>query len=159
MTPSEQITKQLNDEYDVFLNTEYEGQIAVPSFIIDLFKKAILSMPPFAHKINFYRIKAIAGVKPEELTNGLLQDIIKVVLNTSLERLNSEYSNALLIGLAKEKDEVFSRIIDKQIELEKFVLSYNNHMADFKKKLDIRKATLESLAGTRGNGLRIIPQA
>lgn len=151
MTPSEQITKQLNEEYDVFLNTKYEGQFAVPSFIIELFKKAIMAMPPFAHKINFNKVKAIVGMKPEELTNGLLQDVIKVVLNTSLEKL---YGNSIVIN-----NDDFLRIVDRQIHLEKFVLSYNNHVADFKKKLEMKKATLESLSGIRKNGMRVIPQA
>lgn len=150
MTQNEQINKQLNEEWDRFLNEVYDSKFPVPSSIIDLFKKSIMSMPPFAHKIRFNKVRAISVMKPEELTNGLLQDIIKVILNTSLQKL---YNND---GIHEED---FFRIIENQIQLEKFVLCYNNHVDDFRKKLEMKKATLESLSGARNNGLRIIPQA
>lgn len=146
MTPKEQINKQLNDEYDTFLNSKYDGKIAPPYYIIDLFKKAILALPPYVHKISFRKVKVIAGMKVEELTNGLLQDIIKVVLNTSLDKLFSG-------------TDFFNSVIDDYIEIEKFVLAYNNHVDDFRKKLEMKKATLESLSGARNNGMRVIPQA
>jgi hypothetical protein len=146
----EEINKQLNQEYDTFLNSLYTGKVDVPSFIVNLFKKAIMAMPPFAHKINFFKVKAIAKSKPEELTNGLLNDIVKVILNTPLEKLYS----------ADITGNDFYEIIDKHIELEKFVLAYNNHIDDFRKKLELKKATLESLTrNVNGNGLRVIPQA
>ena len=150
MTQQEQINKQLNEEYDNFLNEVYDSKFPVPSSLIDLFKKAIMSMPPFAHKIRFNKVRAISVMKTEELTNGLLQEMIKVILNTSLQKL---YNND---GIHEED---FFRIIENQIQLEKFVLCYNNHVDDFRKKLEMRKATLESLSGARSNGLRIIPQA
>ena len=166
MTTAEQITKQLNEEYDSFLNLPYAGKIPPPSFIIDLFKKAIMAMPPYAHKINFRKVKVIAGMKVEELTNGLLQDVIKVVLNTSLDKLYG------CVSMKKGKDledamegrkslltNNFCDVIEKQIEIEKFVLAYNNHVDGFKKKLEMKKVNLESLSGLRNNGMRIIPQA
>ena len=146
MTQQEQINKQLDDEYDTFLNTKYSGKIAPPLYIIDLFKRAIISLPPYAHKINFRKVKVIASMKVEELTNGLLQDIIKVVLNTSLDKLFSG-------------NDFFNSVIDDYIEIEKFVLAYNNHIDDYRKKLEMKKATLESLSGVRNNGMRVIPQA
>ena len=146
MLQQERINKQLNDDYDTFLNAKYTGKIAPPDYIIDLFKKAILALPPYAHKINFRKIKVIAGMKVEELTNGLLQDVIKVVLNTSLDKL--------FIG-----NDFFNSVIDDYIEMEKFVLAYNNHMDGFKKNLEMKKKTLESLSGVRNNGMSVIPQA
>jgi hypothetical protein len=154
MTQNEQINKQLNEEYDKFLYSKYEGSVKPPKDIIELFKTAILAMPPFAHKINFHKVKAIATTKYEDLTNGNLSDIIKVVLNTSLEKL---YKTNDLIGLKNEDS--FLSIVDKCIAMDKFVLCYNNHVDDFRKKLEMKKATLESLSGARNNGLRIIPQA
>lgn len=182
MTQNEQINKQLNEEYDKFLYSKYEGSVKPPKDIIELFKTAILAMPPFAHKINFHKVKAIATTKYEDLTNGNLSDIIKVVLNTSLQKLyksgifmdmqaikGKDYSVDELIKLSMERnviisdaiheDNSFIGIVDKCIAMDKFVLCYNNHVNDFRKKLEMKKATLESLSGGRNNGLRIIPQA
>ena len=145
MTQQEQISKQLNDDFNVFFNAKYDGKIEVPSYLIDLFKKAIMALPPSAHKINFHKVKVIAGMKTEELTNGLLQDIIKVVLNTPLDKL--------FIG-----NDFFNSIND-YINIEKFVLAFNNHVDEFRKKLEMKKVRLESLSGARNNGMRVIPQA
>jgi hypothetical protein len=146
MTNQGEINKQLNEEYDKFLVLPYAGKVAVPDFIIDLFKKSIMAMPPFAHKINFHKIKAIAGMRPGELTNGLLSDVVKVILNVPMEKLYP--------------DSHFYSAVNLHIEVEKFILAFNKHIDDFRKGLETKKATLESLTkNISGNGLRIIPQA
>jgi hypothetical protein len=146
MSHQEEINKQLNEQYDVFLNSSYTGKVAVPSFIIESFKRAIMAMPPYAHKIDFHKVRAIGSMKPEDLTNGLISDAIKTILNVSPEKLYPTLS--------------FDAAVDKHIIVERFIIAFNKHIDDFRKGLESKKATLESLTKNMlGNGLRIIPQA
>src|SRR5690606_16010001 len=107
MNTKDQITKQLNDEYEAFFHTRYEGKVAPPKNILELFERAIRLMPPYAHKMNFYRVRSIAKTKYEDLTNSDLQDIVKVTLNTPLEQIHE--------GVTP-----FMDLIEKHIEFEKF---------------------------------------
>ncbi len=145
MSESE-INEQLNKEYDTFLYNTYKGKIEVPKDILTLFKNAILSMPPFAHKILFTKIKAIYTTKVEKLTNGDINDIVKVILNTPLEKLYLSYT--------------FEEMIAKQAKIDAFVISYNSHVEEFKKALEQKKKTLQSLTnGLPRNGSKIVALA
>lgn len=189
MSNQEQIKKQLNEQLDVFLNTKYAGKVAPPENIIELFETAIMVLPPFAHQLNFYKVKAIATTKYEDLTNGNLNDVVKVILNTPLEKLykdndlsfsmnrvvDKKYTidqadelvnemNMILDcsmqkGIIVKDSDKFLSIIDKCIAMDKFVLAYNAHVESFQKSLQAKKVMLESLSSPRTNGMRIIPQA
>lgn len=141
MTTEQQITTQLNDDYDKFQNGIYDGKVEVPENMIELFKVGILALPPSAHKINFIKVKVISAMKEKELTNALISDVIKVILNTPLEKLfGGDYD----------------RIIDRYINFEKFVIAYNKHVDEFRKKLEMRRATLNSLSVQNRSPLHII---
>lgn len=138
-----EINEQLGNDFDKFLYTPYKGAVVVPKNIIDLFKKAILGLPSFSHKINFLKIKAIASKKPNELTNTDLNDVIKVLLNSSLQKLYPDLS--------------FDKVIEQSIQMDKFVIAYNEHVEKFKKQLEEKKATLQLLInGLPKNGMRIV---
>lgn len=130
-----EINEQLNKEYECFIYSAYNGKVKPPKDIIELFKRAILSIPPFAHKILFTKVRAISTTKYVDLTNSDLNDIIKVVLNTTLEKL---YPN-----------EKFEVMVEKQIKMDAFVISYNSHVEEFKKSLEQKKISLQSIT----NGL------
>lgn len=135
-----EISKQLESDYNSFLYGKYDGKLPAPENIIDIFKTAVLSMPSFAHKIMFSKIKAIASKEVENLTIGDLNEIIKVVLNIAPERLYPYFE--------------FDQIIEEGIYMDKFVISFNTYVEDFKQKLGQKKARLEALTGNGINGSR-----
>lgn len=138
-----EVKEQINSDYDEFLNKPYSGHISIPENIIEVFKKCIMALPPFAHQINFNKIKSIATKDVKALTYSDLQCIIKVVLNTPLEKL---YDN-------------FFVAIPEHIKIEKFIISYNAAIDDFQKSLESKSKMLKNLSsGVLGkNGMRIIP--
>lgn len=141
MTSNQQVTAELNNAYDKFQNEIYNGKVEVPKDIIELFKKGVMALSSFSHKLNFYKVKVISGMKGTELTNMLINDVIKVVLNTPLDKLypDSDFEQAIL----------------SSIEFGKFVIAYNEHIDDFRKKLEMRKATLDSFS-TMPNGNKFL---
>jgi len=141
MTAEQQITAQLNEDYDKFQNGIYDGKVEVPENTIELFKTGILALPPSAHKINFIKVNVISNMVEKELTNALISDVIKVILNTPLEKL--------FVGN-------YNKIIDRYTKFEKFVIAYNQHVDEFRKKLEMRKATLNSLSNQNRSPLHII---
>lgn len=149
MNAQQQIDQQLNDEYNKFYETKYDGKPYVPEEFIELFKKSIISVPPFAHKINFHKIKSISQKKVEMLTFGDLHEMIKVILNTPLGKLYPEMD---------ESNKTFVSVVEKYIKIEKFVIEYNAQVEDFQGKLKMKKQTLQSLAGTshRNGSMSII---
>lgn len=144
MTTQKQVEQQINEDYNKFVNGSYSGEVAIPVNIISLFVKGVLILPAFSHKINFQKVKSIKAKKVEQLLVGDIQELIKVILNVSPEQI---YDG--------NKDE----IIEQCIRMEKFVQAYNKFIDDFKSSLQLRKDNLTLLSGSRGNGMRIIPQA
>jgi hypothetical protein len=141
MTDAEKIQQQLNDEYDKFIRTKYNAKVKPPDDLVELFKKAILAMPAYAHKLNFNKVKVIANSRIEDLDNGMMNDIVKVVLNAPLEKIYGDD---------------FYTAINKHLQVEKFIIDYNAHVDEFQKRLKMKKATLESLSIKPTNGMRII---
>lgn len=141
MNTKQQVEQQINQDYDKFVNGSYSGEVTVPINIIKIFMKAILAMPPFAHRINFLKVKSISNKEVKQLLVSDLNDIMKVLLNTPPEKLY-------------EGDE--GTIIEQCIKMDKFVISYNAFVDDFKGKLQLKKDNLLMIAGVKGNGLQII---
>lgn len=141
MTTSEQIEKQLNDEFVKFSNGNYAGKVEVPKDIIEMFKKGIMVIPPFGHKINFNKVKVIASKKLGELSYSDLNDVIKVVLNTSLE---VRYGND------------FDEAVKQSIKFDKFVLCFNEVINDFQGKLKMKKTNLLNLSAKPTGRLQLI---
>lgn len=140
---AEEINETLNKDYEDFLNDIYKDR--VPGNIIEMFEKSIMALPPFAHKINFYKVKAIISKNPDELSNSDINDVIKAVLNVPLERLYDSLYDA----------------IPEHIKFEKFVRDYNDHIENFKKKLNMKKTNLTNLSSgvLNKNGMKIIPRS
>lgn len=137
MTTDQQVTAELNNTYDKFQNGIYDGKVEIPENIISLFKAGILALSSFSHKINFGKVNVISKMQIGELTNFLLSDIVKVILNTPIEKLYPDLE--------------FEDAIKEHINLEKFILAYNVHIDDFRKKLEMKKATLDSLTRLPNN--------
>lgn len=131
MTNQQVVDKQIEAEYDKFYNSVYAGKVDVPSDILEKFKKGIMSIPPFAHKINFLKIKNVASKSPNQLTNGDLNEVVKIILSTVPSIFYASFNEAT----------------KGNIEFEKFVLCYNDFIDDFTKSLQMKKATLMELSG------------
>ena len=141
MTTEQQIEKELNDEFVKFSNGIYDGKVEIPKNILEIFKEGIMVLPPFSHKINFIKVKNIAAKKVSELTYADLNDVIKVVLNTSL---NLSFDS-------------FHEGVKHSIAMDKFVMAYNETISKFQDKLRMRRTTLQNLSSPKMNrGLQII---
>ena len=150
MSNDQVINKQLNNDYEKFYESKYDGKLSIPKGIIDMFKRAIISMPPFAHKINFYKVSSISNKDTKDLTFGDLHEIVKVTLNTPLQTLYPEIT---------ESEEKYKSVIKEHIIFEKFVMEYNLIIEDFKQKLSMKKKTLEDLSGKNNGKLSYINNA
>lgn len=137
------VEQQVNDDLEKFKHETYNGKVEIPTGIKDLFKSAILSLAPQTHGITSSKLKALYSRKQKEFTNGELSDVIKLIVNTPFGKL---YEGEDLV-----------KALDKHIKFEKFLLCYNNHIDEFKNKLNQKKITLQSLAGTVNKPMRIIP--
>lgn len=137
------VQEQINNELLKFQTETYNGKVEIPSDILEYFKKGILSLPPQVHGLSAHKIKAIYTRKPKEITNGELQDIIRIIFNASFDKMY--------------EGEDFIKALDKHIALEKFILSYHNEVDDFQAKMKMKRATLQSLTrGVGSNGMKII---
>jgi len=140
MSPQAQVEKQIQDDYDKFIYSVYNGKISVPDNIVELLKIAVMGLPPQFHGVHMNKIKVIISKKPSELNNGELADVIKLIFNCPLEKLYEDFEEA----------------VEGHLKLEKFVLSYNNYVNEFQENLKMKKANLINLSGIRNNGLKII---
>lgn len=143
MIKAEQVEKQLQEDFEKFQNLLYLGKIDVPKDIVAIFKKGIMSLAPHFHQVLGRRIKNIASKKPLELTNSDIHVIVKVIVNTPIEKLYGED---------------FLKSVDKQEKFEIFILSYNDSVNEFQAKLQQKKTLLQSLSGSsvRNNEMKII---
>lgn len=150
------IEQQINSELEKFKNEVYNGKVEIPSNILDLFRRGILSLAPQSHGILASKLKALYTRKISEITNGELSDIIKIIVNTPFGKM---YANTFPL---QTRDYIppadikanFEEALNKHIAFEKFVLCYNQHINDFQEKLKAKRATLQALSkGVHGNGL------
>lgn len=140
---SKDIEQQINDEYLKILNGKYTGHISVPKNLVELFKKAVMALPPYYHKLNFTKIQGIVIKSESDLTNGDLNEIIKLIFNTPLDKMF---------------DDIFVAI-PEMIKIEKFAVSYNTMIDEHQRVLEAKSQMLQSLTkGVNGkNNMRIIP--
>jgi hypothetical protein len=142
MSPQQQVSQQMNNEFEKFRDTVYDGVIKVPENIIELFKKGVVHLSPHAHQINFTKIKHLVHQTPSKLSNGELTDVIKVILNTPFDVLYGKLE--------------LDKGIDEHIRFEKFIVCYNTHIDAFQQKMKMKQATLNSIANANGNGLKLV---
>lgn len=140
MTDKE-IDYQLREEMNKFYNSVFN--VKVKFDLIELFKKCVMHLAPQQHKISAHGLKAIAETKPGKLTVAMLEDVNKVILNVPLGKLYNDFDEA----------------IKKQIEVEKFIIEFNKYISDFHASIQMKRATMRSIADTRPSNLRIIPTA
>ena len=140
MTAQRQVQQQIDQEYNKFVNSNYKGEVAIPKNIIPIFIKAVLAMPPYAHRILFQKIKSIKAKSNDDLLISDLNDIVKVLLNTAPDKLYEGSDDT---------------IINDCIQIDNFVRAFNEAVDDFKNKLEIKKANLTSLSGSN-NAMRIL---
>ena len=149
MNTNEQIEKTLNDDHNKYYEGVYAGKAPIPEDLIKLYKRGIRSRAPFAHKANFHRVKSIFNSKIEELRVRDLHEMIKVIMNTPIEKL---YDNT-------QDDQQLNEAINDYLKVEKFIIEFNQMNEVFRNALELKRVKLQELAGTRTNGMRIIPQA
>lgn len=123
-----EVEQQIKYDYQKFLDEPYNRN--VPENILDLFEKAIMVLPPFFHKVQFTKVKSIINKTPETLTNSDLNEVIKVVVNCSLQQLYDSLYDA----------------IPEMIKLDSFILKFNTHIQEFQEKLNQKRKRLEELS-------------
>lgn len=137
-----EVTKQIQYDYDRFMNAPY-GKF-IPEYILDFFEKALMIVPPQAHGVLFSKVKNIIIKEVKDLNITDINDIVKVVVNTSLAVFYDSLYDAM----------------PEQIKFEKFVLNFNNDIKEFQGNLNLKKERLEKLSDgvlKTSNGMRIIP--
>jgi hypothetical protein len=137
MTAQQNVDKQLQNDHEKFINSIYSGNVPVPVNILEIFRIGIMAMAPFQHRIQALRIKSILSKNLDELSNGDLNEIIKVVVNVPLQMVYDEIDEA----------------IEKTIRLDKFVLCYNSMIEDFQREQQMRRAKLMELSGVNGGSV------
>ena len=130
MDARKQANEQIKAEYDKFYNGIYDGKVPVPLNFVELFKKGIMNMSAFSHKIFASKIKVIASRLPEELTNGDLNLVIKVIVNVEMKHLYSSFEES----------------VEDTIKIQKFTLCYNEYVEAFKEQLEMKRVRLLDLA-------------
>lgn len=143
MISDQEIQKQINDDYNAYYEKPYDGRLAIPENIIQLFINGVKSLTAWNHKINFHKVKAISSKQINQLTIGDLQDIVKIILNTRLESLYNI-----------QNDAAFFSAIDNYIKVEKFIIEYNVMDDNFKQNMEMKRTRLKDLSGK--NGMKII---
>ncbi|MEO7047881.1 MAG: hypothetical protein ABI091_21460 [Ferruginibacter sp.] len=141
------IEQQINEELEKFKNKVYAGKVKIPVNISELLKIGISSLAPQSHGINAIKLKSLHSTKKEEITNGMLSDIIKIIVSAPFGKLYE--------GIE------FEKALKKHHELENFILCYNQIVQDFQEKLKMKRATLLALStgASIGDMRRILPQA
>ena len=140
MTEKE-INYQLEEEMNKFYNSVFDVKLNFD--LIAHFKKCVMLLAPQQHKISIHGIKAISETPQSKLTIAMLEEVNKIILNVPLEKLYPSFAKAL----------------KTQIEIERYVVSFNKHISDFQAKLRMKQATLKAIANPSTNNLRIIPTA
>ena len=140
MTEKE-INYQLEEEMNKFYNSVFDVKLNFD--LIAHFKKCVMLLAPQQHKISIHGIKAISETEQSKLTIAMLEEVNKIILNVPLEKLYPSFAKAL----------------KTQIEIERYIVSFNKHISDFRAKLQMKQATLRSIADPSTNNLRIIPTA
>lgn len=141
-----EIDAQIMGEYQKFENAIHKGVLDVPHNIVTLFINGCMALAHNSHKIHATRIKVIANTPYDELTNGDIQEVIKIIINTPPEKLYP-ISN-------------FLEAIDSEVRFQKFIISYNNAITEFQKNLEQKKKMLASLSQgvPSGNSMKIVPR-
>lgn len=143
MTAAQIADKQVNDEIQKFMDKVYDGKLNVPANIIELFKRAVMVVPPNFHQVYFSKIKLIASREPNELSNGEISDVVKLILSATPQSLYDDFEEA----------------IATHCKTEKFIRAFNEHVEDFMRKMKLKRTTLMDLSGANGghmNGMRRI---
>ena len=140
MTEKE-INYQLEEEMNKFYNSVFDVKLNFD--LIAHFKKCVMLLAPQQHGISIHAIKAISETPQSKLTIAMLDEVNKIILNIPLEKLYPSFDKA----------------VKSQIEIERYLISFNKHVHDFQTSLQMRQATFRSLANTSTNNLRIIPTA
>ena len=140
MTDKE-IDYQLREEMNKFYNSVFDVKLNFD--LIAHFKKCVMLLAPQQHKISIHGIKAISETPQSKLTIAMLEEVNKIILNVPLEKLYPSFAKA----------------IKTQIEIERYIVAFNKHISDFRAKLQMKQATMRSIANPGTNNLRIIPTA
>ena len=144
MAPAQQVEKEIENEIQRFYDKGYDGKQNVPANIIELFKRAVMVVPPNFHKVYFSKIKLIASKAPNELSNGEISEVVKLILTATPQSLYDDFEEAMSV----------------HCKIEKFIRNYNEHVNAFQSGLQAKRTKLMSLSGAsggmNGNSRRII---
>lgn len=132
------IQQQLDEKHGKFLKQAYDAK--VPDGLIQSFINAIMTIPPQGHKVMLEVIEGVTSKTEEELTFEEVGIVIKVLLNTSWDKLYADLHEA----------------IEKHRDIENFIIVYNEKIAKHENALRAERETLMKLAGVGLSNGRII---
>jgi hypothetical protein len=139
-----QVDKQISEERNKFYHGVYNGDIAIPENIQEVFSKAIFSgVLPQDHQIHVSSLRRMTTKPLNELTNVEIGSMINVILTTVFDKIYPDMETALT----------------SHEHIEKFVMYYNEVVNKFNEALDKKRMALMQIIQPNGNGMRIIANA
>lgn len=138
------VDEQINEERNKFYHGVYNGEVAIPENIQEVFSKAIFSgVRPQDHQIHVASLRRITTKPTNELTNVEIGSMINVILSTVFDKIYPDMETAL----------------ESHEHIQKFVMYYNEVVSKFNEALDKKRKSLMSIIQPQGNGMRIIASA
>lgn len=129
MTTPQEIDAQIQKDIDAFDRKVYDG--FVPQSFLDMFKKAIMRIPPAQHQYPMAFIREILGKKQNEHTVGEVTRMINVIYATPFGDIYPDIDTAI------ETTEQFDKVR----------YEHNKKVQEFERKTIAKKQRLLSLAG------------
>lgn len=136
-----EIDKKIAEEYNDFYVGVYDGSIPVPANLVDLFKKALMVVPPIAHQYPSARVRQMLDKPVEELSWVETGKMVNVIVEAPFHTLYKDIDEAL-VGAAK---------------IEEFRMNWQAVVAKFDETMKRKREALSNLAGTRKQPMQIIP--
>lgn len=139
MTTEKDINEQINKDVQRFHEAAYQG--GLPQKFVDYFRKAIMMIPPAAHKIGMDRIKI--------MTERRIDDIPFLEVGTMI--------NMIISSMPVNLYESLEEYLEINAEFEKIREDYNKAASEFEEKIYKKRAKLMDIAGLSRNTAQLKP--
>lgn len=123
------IDKQIQDDMDRFNDSIYDDML--PLLFLDYFKKAVMVIPPAAHKCGLGFIKEIINKRPDEISVLEIGVIINFIYGCPFKELYENVEEA----------------VDTTIAFDEFRARYNQKVSDLQDSLNRKKKKLLEIGG------------
>lgn len=113
-----EIEQRIAKEQSEFNGKRYTGK--VPANLLDLFKKAFMSVQPMSHKITPTMIRGILAKKVSELTVLEAGKVMNLVISAHPEKLYKDFDTAL-----KGYEDISNAMIDYNLSIKAKEVEWN----------------------------------